>query len=207
MNNEYLGSGRTLQKKKNREKILDSAQQFLQQRRDFTLEEIADNAGVSRATIYRYFPNSEILSAEAALDVNTESCESIFKHAKHADPIKTLLNIQDYFNRLALDNEPAFGKYLSVLLHTSELSEKRGARRPKTLQLALEEAQLSMSKEDLQNLRNMASVIMGIEPLIVTKDVCALNNEQSLNLLKWGFEMMLRGVLYKNTTSEPVDDI
>lgn len=198
MNKEYLGQGRTRQKQKTRERILDSAQKFLQQSKGFTLEEIAEDAGVSRATIYRYFPNNEILSAEAALDVNTESCESIYEHAKSTDAIQTLLNIQEYFNRLAIDNEPAFRKYLSVLLNVHSLSENRGARRPKTLQLAIDEAQFSMSAEDLKNLKNMASVIMGIEPLIVTKDVCGLDTEQSIKLLKWGFEMMLKGILVKN---------
>ncbi|PHQ29619.1 TetR/AcrR family transcriptional regulator [Leeuwenhoekiella nanhaiensis] len=201
MSREYIDQGRTRQKQKTRERILSSAQGFLQQGRDFTLEEVAEQAGVSRATIYRYFPNSEILSAEAALDVNTESCESIYRYSKASNEQQTLLNIQDYFNRLALDNEPAFRKYLSVLLHTSELSENRGARRPKTLQLALEDSQLNLSKEDFQNLKNMASVLMGIEPIIVTKDVCGLDNNQSMKLLKWGFEMMLKGIISQNSNA------
>ncbi|MAW93622.1 MULTISPECIES: TetR/AcrR family transcriptional regulator [unclassified Leeuwenhoekiella] len=198
MSKEYVGQGRTRQKQITRERILNSAQEFMQQGRDFTLEEVAEQAGVSRATIYRYFPNSEILAAESALNVNTESCESIYQYAKASTRKQTLLNIQDYFNRLALDHEPAFRKYLSVLLNTTELSENRGARRPKTLQLALDDAQLNLSKEDLKNLKNIASVLMGIEPMIVTKDVCGLDNEQSMKLLQWGFEMMLNAIINQN---------
>ena len=59
--------------------------------------------------------------------------------------------------------------------HSSQF--KRGARRKKTLKLILEETPLTpKEKEDLSNL---FTVMMGIEPLIVTKDVCGLNNQES----------------------------
>jgi len=45
-------------------------------------------------------------------------------------------------------------------------------------------------KEDLSNL---LTILMGIEPLIVTKDVCGLDNRESIELMKWGMELMLKG--------------
>ena len=35
---------------------------------------------------------------------------------------------------------------------------------------------------------------MGMEPFIVTKDVCGLNNSDSSELLKWGVKLILKGL-------------
>ena len=58
--------------------------------------------------------------------------------------------------------------------------------------MVLEEADLT--KKEITKLQNLLTVLMGIEPLIVTKDVCGLNNEQSKKLLKWGMELLLKGI-------------
>lgn len=34
---------------------------------------------------------------------------------------------------------------------------------------------------------------MGIEPLIVTKDVSGLNNKQSMEIMEWGVQLILKG--------------
>ena len=39
---------------------------------------------------------------------------------------------------------------------------------------------------------------MGIEPLVVTKDVCNLNNEESIELMKWGMKLLLKGFMDTN---------
>jgi len=178
MNKEYIHSGRANQKQETRDRILKSAQYFLKKGADFNLEDVAQKTGVSRATIYRYFSNAEILAAEAGLDINTLSLE------------ERILGIQDYFNLLAIENENAFRKYLSVVLVSNSPEIKRGARRKKTLRLALKNADLDPDqKEDLANL---LTILMGIEPLIVAKDVAGLNNEESMRLMTWGMKLILK---------------
>ncbi|MEM1001750.1 MAG: helix-turn-helix domain-containing protein, partial [Bacteroidota bacterium] len=77
MKDSYLDKGRTNQKLETRNNILDSAQYFMQQNLEFNLEDIAKRTGISRATIYRYFSNTEILMAEAGLHISTKSPETI----------------------------------------------------------------------------------------------------------------------------------
>lgn len=49
---------------------------------------------------------------------------------------------------------------------------------------------------------------MGIEPIIVTKDVCGLNNAESKELLKWGMELLLKGFSFeKKNKSSLIKDI
>jgi len=191
MKNDYIKTGRTNQKIETRGKILMNAQYYLNNGLEFNLEDIAKRTGVSRATIYRYFSNVDILAAEAGLDFNTKSSETICENLKGKTLEHKILEIQDYYNTLAIDHEKLFRKYISALLDSSTPTPKRGARRKKTLQLVLEKT--NYSKKEKKDLSNLLTILMGIEPLIVTKDVCGLNNRESTELMKWGMELLLKG--------------
>lgn len=191
MKKEYLQKGRVNQKLKTREKILSSAQELLSTGKKFTLEEVAEKAGVSRATIYRYYSNVDVLSAEAGIDINTLSPEAIFENLKGLKTSDKILGVQAYYNNLTMDHESAFRNYLSIILG-ADSKNKRGARRTKTLKLVLDE--LNLTKQQANDLTNLFTVLMGIEPLIVTKDVCGLDNQQSKKLLRWGMQLLLKGI-------------
>lgn len=192
MNEDYVKKGRTNQKLETRGKILLSAQHYLNKGLEFNLEDIAKKTGISRATIYRYFSNADVLAAEAALDISTKSPESICESLHGKDLVEKFLGIQEYYNSLAVNHEKLFRKYISTFLDSSTSTPKRGARRKITLQMVLEKT--NYSNKEKKDLSNLLTILMGIEPLIVTKDVCGLNNSESLELLKWGMELMLRGL-------------
>lgn len=198
MSKPYIDTGRKKQKIKTRSILLKTAQKLMAKGTNFSLEDVAKEAKVSRATIYRYYSNIDVLSAEAGLDLNTESPMAINKKLQHLDTSKKILAIQAYFNQLTVNHEAAFRKYLSIVLALDSPLAKRGARRPKTLELALAQKDLGLDQNQTQNLANIASVLMGIEAFITTKDVCGLSNEASKQTLQWGLEMVLKGVLATN---------
>lgn len=191
MNNEYLQSGRTNQKIETRAKILNTAQLFLKKEQAFSLEDVAQKTNISRATIYRYYSNIDILITEAALDIQTKEPETVAKDLEGKSKNEQLIGVQHYFNKLAIDHENAFRKYLSnAIQSTSKI--KRGARRKKTLELILKDTNYnSKTKEDISNLLTM---LMGIEPLVVAKDVCGKNNDEAIALMQWGLELILKGL-------------
>lgn len=192
MKNKYVDSGRKNQKLETREKILVSAQYFLNKGLKFNLEEVANKTGISRATIYRYFSNAEILATEAGLAINTKSPEEIYGNLKDKKFNEKILGIQDYYNTHALNHENTFRKYLSIVITSSPLEFKRGARRNRTLRLALENA--SLNPKEKEDLSNLLTILMGIEPLIVSKDVSGLDNSEFLELMKWGMNLLLKGL-------------
>ena len=196
MNKRYLNSGRTNQKLETRNRILVSAQYYINKGLEFNLEDIAKKTGISRATIYRYFSNIDILAAEAGLDFSTESPENLFNNLKGNEIHDKILEIQDYYNKLALDHENLFRKYISVVLDSNTSTIKRGARRTMTLKMALEET--NFTQKEKENLSNLFTILMGIEPLIVTKDVCNLNNKDSIELMKWGINLIFKGLEASN---------
>ncbi|MDX1718831.1 MAG: TetR/AcrR family transcriptional regulator [Salegentibacter mishustinae] len=124
MNKKYLNTGRTNQKLGTRNLILKTAQKFLRSGLDFNLEDITKEAGISRATVYRYFSNIDILAAEAGLDISTKDPLQLYEEVKGKDVEKQVLRIQHY-NNLAIDHEMLFRKYLSTVLESYFHTKKR----------------------------------------------------------------------------------
>lgn len=194
MNNFSLNTGRQSQKKKTRQNILETTQKLLSKGQKFTLEDVAKHSNTSRATVYRYFSNIDILCSEASIDINTKSPETLFEECKHLPLTNQILYIQDYYNQLSIDNEVAFRKYLSIYLKEDFSDTKksiRGARRTAALELVLSPYKKQLGK-DYKNLIVSATTLMGIESLITTKDVCLLKNSTAKKTLCWALETLLK---------------
>ncbi|NKZ07820.1 TetR/AcrR family transcriptional regulator [Actinomadura latina] len=69
----YESTGRTRQKQRTRDALLRSARSLLDGGHTPTVEQAADDAGISRTTAYRYFPNQRhlLLAAVPAIDRNS----------------------------------------------------------------------------------------------------------------------------------------
>lgn len=198
MSEMSLDTGRSKQKQKTRAKILDATQKLLKKGQVHSLEEVAQTAGISRATIYRYFSNIDTLCSEAGLVIHTKSPVTLFQEFKHLTVIDRILFIQEYFNDLSLKNEMAFRNYLSIYLKEESLETKRstrGSRRVASLKLALIPLKNQLDVETYNRIIAISTSLMGIEPLISAKDVCELNNEEAKETLKWGLEIILGAIL------------
>ena len=161
----------------------------------FNLEDVTMESGMSRATVYRYFSSIDVLMAEAGLYIKTRSPEEILKSLSDKSSRERILGIQKYYNKLSLDNEEAFRKYLGIVLSQKPKKFKRGARRVKTLEMALRNKDLLMDEKDLTMLIRSATVLMGIEAMIVTRDVCGLGKQESTKTLGWALDKILDACL------------
>ncbi len=199
MNKEFLKSGRANQKAQTRNNILAAAKRLLDKSETVSLDDIAKEANISRATMYRYYSNVDVLITEAALDINHESPEEINDQLMGLDMPERIFTIQKYYNNLALEHETAFRRYLSAVLSESisSNSKLRGARRVKTLDLALQPFRKQIKKEEKEKLISAATILMGIDPIVAGKDVCGLNNEQVNETLEWALQMILKGMMIK----------
>lgn len=197
MSEAYTNSGRMEQKLQTRKKILETARQLLQKGGDCTLEDVAREAEISRATIYRYYSNMDLLSAEAVLDMQASTPEAVFESLKSTDLTDKMIEIQDYYNRLVLNNETAFRKYLGIVINDKTAASGRSARRVETMKLALQKEGKQFSKKDLQTLIHVAAVLTGVEAVVVAKDVCGLNAQQLKKTLNWGLSMMIKGMMHE----------
>lgn len=192
MKEKYFNTGRTNQKLETRSKILASAQYFLKKGIEFNLEDIAKKTGISRATVYRYYSNIDVLSTEAGLDISTKTPEVLYENLSNLELNEQILGVQNYFNNLAINHENTFRKYLSTVIVSKESEAKRGARRKRTLQLVLENT--SLTKKEKEDYSNIITLLMGIEPIIISKDVCGLDNNESLKTLELAMQLILKGI-------------
>jgi AcrR family transcriptional regulator len=69
----YAETGRTRQKERTRDALLDGARILLDEGTTPTVEQAADAAGISRATAYRYFPNQRALLLAAIPSIDRSS--------------------------------------------------------------------------------------------------------------------------------------
>lgn len=200
MKNMLLNSGRVNQKAKTKTNILEAAREMMQKEKLITLEDVAKKANISRATIYRYYSNIDILITEASLDIHHKSPDDFFEEVKNMPLADRIFYIQKHYNQLAQKHEVEFRRYLSAVLSESITSKKklRGARRVKSLNNVLKPFKNDLDSVTFNKLITAASVLMGIDSLIVCKDVCDLNNEETNDTLQWALKMILKGISSDN---------
>lgn len=198
MKNSETISGRVKQKRETRDRILNAARVLLESKPAFSLEDVASETGISRATIYRYYSNVDLLCAEAALSVRVKLPADFIEDVRGMDLLQSLSYVQSYYNHLAHSHENSYRKYMSVVLAESIQDAKtvplRGARRPATLEVVLKPYEEKIGVENTRKLKQIVTVLSGIEPMIANKDVNGLNNEESGELLKWALEMIVKGM-------------
>ncbi len=196
MKESNLKSGRVNQKLQTRLEILKAAKDLMHEEKKITLEVVAKQANISRATMYRYFSNIDLLIMEASLDFHHKSSDQIFEEVKDLPFEERVLQIQKHYNQLAQENEIVFRRYISAVLSESITSNEslRGARRVTSLKKALEPFKGKLNEDTFNKLINISSVLMGIDPLITSKDVCKLDNTEADETLQWGLKMILKGI-------------
>jgi AcrR family transcriptional regulator len=198
MENANLTSGRIRQKLETRNKILETAQMLLEKKAIVSLEEVAREMNISRATIYRYYSNVDMLCAEATLTLQVKHHDNFIEEVRDLSLPDSLVYVQQYFNMLAQVHETAFRKYLSVVLDESVKKSSevtlRGARRPAALEVVMRPYAQQIGAENYDKLKQIVTTLCGIEPMIANKDVNGLSNEESNALLEWALKMILKGL-------------
>lgn len=167
-----------------------------------TVAGAAAAAGVSRATAYRYFPTQEALEIEiAGVSPDVEATEAAVERIRGDDLEKRLLALVDALNPVAFEHEEDFRKALWVYQDTWLRSRRSGSeppvvregRRMRWLDRVLEP--LDMPAEGKDRLRAALALTLGGEALVVMKDVCHLDDEEALDVLRWAAQAILRAGL------------
>jgi AcrR family transcriptional regulator len=177
--------GRLRQKLRTRAALLAAARQLVAQGKTPTLAQVADHAMVSRATAYRYFPTQDALLVELPLDVAAPTVASLFGEHPPLDPEDRAALVQNALYDLARDHEPQFRLFLRTSLLRSvsdadgERDPFRGARRLDLLDEALAPLAGELPADDIEQLRTALSMLVGVESMIVLRDVLRLDHDEA----------------------------
>jgi len=189
--------GRPNQKTRTRKDLLGAAAQLVKQGRTPTLEEIAEQALVSRATAYRYFPSVEALLVEAAVEVAMPEAEELFREEASRDPMARLQRVETALYDMILANEPLLRTMLAHSIQRDIQPEevgnlpRRQNRRTPLIEAALEPARDQFEPEVLEVLTRALALIMGPEAAIVVKDVLQLDDADARDVKSWAIRALV----------------
>lgn len=182
-----------------RKQLLDAANRLLKNNVSPTLEEIAEEALVSRATVYRYFPNVDALLNEAGLDLSFPSAETILAGAPD-DPAERLVLIDHAVDTMIDANEPSLRH---MLIHSLKLSlagsaepgVKRQNRRLPLIEAALLPVMDDLPTETAKRLVSTLALFIGTESMLVFKDVLGMDRTAAAETKDWAIRALVAAAL------------
>lgn len=185
-------AGRQSQKNRTRMALVKAAGDLLREGRQPTVTDVAEAAGISRATAYRYFPTHEMLLAEVALfavggplfpaqPANAPVPEAVGRLVRRVgawayaneQPLRTLL-------RLSLD--PASGV-------------QRPGHRRQWIAEALAPLRRQLDPQTYNKLSKALTLMLGIDPIVVMTDIAGASREQALDALEWSARALVEAAL------------
>jgi len=200
-NPKKQGKGRENQKWRTRKEILEAAQRLLGRGKVPTLEEVAAESRISRATIYRYFSNIDSLLLEAPLDALTLDAEAILAEAP-PEPAAKSATVHAYFHKLVVDHEAYFRNYLRATLEQGPGQggaagvPMRQARRVRAYEAALSGVKDRLGPDAFDTLVHSLSVLTSIEAFVVLTDVCGLSADDALASGQWAVRRLTEAALH-----------
>ncbi len=173
-----LTEGRVQQKARTRRDLLAAARQLMDGGEPFSINAVADAAGISRASAYRYFPDADALVIEAALDRNVPSPEELVGDAR--DVRERVHRVRHYLFQAVQDAETFYRRYLARVLESSAQARKpgqiRGGRRLPMYEHALAPMRGELSPAAFRDLVLALSAASGVESYIALKDACGADD-------------------------------
>ncbi len=181
------------QKRRTRKDLLQAAARLMRQGKSPTMEEIAEEALVSRATAYRYFTSADAVLAEAAIDITIPAPDDIFRGAAD-DPVARLERVDTALHDAGLANEAQFRLMLAHTMHRAlgqTDAPARQNRRTPLIEEALEPARREFRPAALRTLSRALAMVIGIESIVVFKDVLQLDDAEARRVKRWAIRALV----------------
>lgn len=188
-----MTGARANQKLRTRKDLLEAAGRLMRDGRTPTFDEIAEAALVSRATAYRYFPGLDALLLEAALDMAVPTPEAIFEGERTGDPLIRLERVDNALSRMMAANEAGLRVMLaqSVQRPADADAPTRQNRRGPLVAEALAPAADQFDPEALDTLAKALVLLLGIEALVVFKDVLRVSEAEARRVRRWAMHALV----------------
>lgn len=187
---------RVNQKRRTRAELLRAAQDLTAKGQQPSVADVADHAGISRATAYRYFSTPEDMIREAALDAVARGIS--IELPKEGDGVASVpLRVESVVRQvydMVETNEAMFRALLASSV-SGKGEAKRGARRVAWLTAALEPLRQTLPPDEFRRLVHGLALMTGIETLVVLKDVCDLKSGEAQEVVLWAAKVLVAGAL------------
>lgn len=196
MSISYEQTGRRNQKARTRAALVEAARRLIEGGSTPTVEEAAEEASISRATAYRYFPNQQELLVAAHPEVENPS---LMTDDPPDDPAERLDQVVKALADLFLRAEASYRTMLRLSL---ELDPKirgdlplRKGRRYLWIEEALEPLRDRLPRPAFERLVHGVAAVAGIEALVALIDLGGLSRKRAVQVVRWGAQSLLRSSL------------
>lgn len=189
--------GRPNQRRRTRKDLLQAAARLLKQGLKPSLEEVAEEALVSRATAYRYFPNIDALFVEASVDVAAPEARDIFDGGSPDDPVLRMARVDAALQKMIIENEVPLRMMLAHSLEQRARGNEDGElpvrqnRRTPLIEAALAPARKQFKPANLDTLTKALALIVGTEAMVVFQDVLQLDDAEAKTVKRWAIEALV----------------
>lgn len=193
-------SGLTNRQHRTRKDILEAASRLVGRGLAPTMDDVAAEALVSRATAYRYFPTVEALLVEASLDMVAPDADAVFAGDTTTDPEERIDRAEAALHEMTFGNE--VGLRL-MLAHTLQQAGKRRPdgtpirqnRRTPLIRAALAPARRRFDDAGYERLCAALALLFGTEAMVVFRDVLQMDADEARAVKSWAARALVRAAL------------
>jgi AcrR family transcriptional regulator len=193
----YTATGRTRQKNRTRQALIEAARALIAAGTAPTVEEAAAAASISRTTAYRYFRDQRELLVAAHPEIQAHS---LLGESPPDDVAQRLDIVLNEILRITLESESALRTMLRLSLEPGRVDKQelllRRGRAIQWLRDALEPLRGRLSDHEFDRLVYAIRSSAGIESLVWLCDVAGLSREAAIDVMKWS-----AGVLFQSALS------
>jgi AcrR family transcriptional regulator len=180
---------RDRQRARTREAIVSAASDLLRAGGTPSLDAIAERAGVSRATAYRYFPGLERLLSEAVTDLLVP--QDVLGAGAPSDPFERLELLDGAFDKACRTGETGMRLALARAIGAGARSDPRVA----LIEQALAPLAARLGKARLERLAQALSMVIGSEGFIALNDVAGLDETHAREVRQWTIDALVAAAL------------
>ena len=177
-------------------RLLDEAVHLVRRGRIPSVAEVAQSAGVSRATAYRYFPSrSKLVSAVIA-----EALAPVRRAVPQGGDAKERLHelLDRTYSRFH-DFEPHMRAALQLALEHQSLEAAglleeepfRRGQRTEILATTISPLKKKLNSKSYQRLLKALAVVYGIEPMVILKDICGASDRETEAIVRWMMDALV----------------
>jgi AcrR family transcriptional regulator len=193
-------SQRDNQRRRTRKDLLAAAARLLKSGASPTMDDVAAEAMVSRATAYRYFTTVEALLVEAPLEVAMPTPDELFAHGGTTDAAERLDHAEAALHEASFRHERQLRIMLAASLQRSIQEPDasvplRQNRRTGLIEAALAPAKRQLSAAAYRRLCASLAMIFGTESMIVFRDVIGLDEKSARKVKSWAIRALVHAAL------------
>src|SRR6516162_2087991 len=164
---------------------MDTAVELVKAGRRPSVAAVADQAGVSRATAYRYFPSQELMLSEATIRAAAGLPDGLpSADTTAASPEEVAAAITRQAGQFALDHEERLRTALRLSLDPQSGYQRPG-RRGAWIQRVLDAIGDRLDEPDRSRLAAALNLVVGVDAIVVLTDIAGLDRAEALDVLEW----------------------